>query len=166
MADQQMILGLALERTQNSKAFRDFAKGLLREQSRGRTIFSKAVAVLKAAPERTLDSCREMLKKVLQLNSGAGARFQSVKVEQLQWLIGLLFGEGEDLLSPQIFRDNEGNELQRERLLKYLEICRRYFFVIQAEPPGDAPAIVTKRAEKPKFDSGLAQQLAAWQAQQ
>jgi len=160
MADQKAILHLALERAQDSEDFRAFAKGLLSEQSKGRTIFSKAAAVLKAAPEGSLDSCREMLRKIERLGSGGGARFHGVKVEQLQRLVFLLFGEKKDLLSLRAFGD-----FDRKDLLGYLEICHRCFLIAQMERPDEARTVKAPTATA-KRESALNDLLAQWQAKQ
>jgi len=157
MADQKAILRLALERAQDNEGFRAYARELLLEQSKGRTIFSKAAAVLKAAPEDSLDSCREMLRKIME---SKGEKFHGVKLRQLQELISLLFGEKKDLLSPAVFDD-----FDRKDLLGYLEICRRCFLVAQMERPGEtrtakAPAATAKR------ESALNELLAQWRATQ
>ena len=157
MPDQKAILRLALERAQDSEDFRAFAKGLLSEQSKGRTIFSKTAAVLKAAPESTLDSCREMLRKIME---SKGEKFHGVKLSQLQRLVSLLFGEKKDLLSPRIFGD-----FGRKDLLGYLEICHRCFLIAQMERPGETRAVKAPTAAA-KRESALNDLLARWQAKQ
>jgi len=158
--DRKATLNLALERTQHSEDFRAFAKNLLREQSKGRTIFSKTAAVLKAALSDSLDDCREMLRKIECLKSGNDERFQGVKVKQLQRLVGLLFGEGKWLLSPQVF-----DEFDRSRLLGYLEICKRCFWVVQMERPEDRQQQVKLKATE-KRESAMSDLLTQWQTKQ
>ena len=96
-------------------------------QSRNKSLFSTLIAVLKAAPDDSTDSHRDILSRIEHYNKKL---FEGVKADNLKKLIWCLFGNGESL-SP---RDWESfRNYNRANLLAYIEICRRIFLVTQTE---------------------------------
>jgi hypothetical protein len=134
MIGRRELVKKALQHTGENGPFKEFARRCQTEQTNNRTLFSVLRAVLRAAPNDSLDSCRATLDIVREKGVGvddAGndtKKFEGVNLLHLCKLIGFIFCEGDKIL-PDTETGFQG--YQEEDLIAYLEICRRYFFVAQ-----------------------------------
>lgn len=88
-----------------------------------RSIFGLIKALLQSASGDTLADCRKPLSAVLSIRDrDQKERFQGLKLALLHQTIIALFGDLKNLLSDIIFAG-----YTRDKLLEYLEICRRAF---------------------------------------
>jgi len=89
-----------------------------------RSIFGLIKTLVLSGPGDTLADCRKPLAAVLNMEAfDQRLRFQGCKVTFLQHTISTIFGGSGHLLAEKEFAWCDG----RDKLLEYLEICRRIF---------------------------------------
>jgi len=114
-----------------------------------RSIFNLIKTLIQSAPGETLADCQAPLCAVLDMKaSNPRARFQGSKIVLLQQTINTLFRSGG--VAGQLLSRKDFSEYNRDRLLEYLEICRR-IFVSKYTPvttPGAAKAKMADIAEQ------------------
>ena len=88
-----------------------------------RSIFSLVKTLIQSASGKTLAECRKPLAAVLSIRSrDPRDKFHGCKLTLLHQTIGTLFGGSKALLSDREFTDYDS-----DKLLAYLEVCRRIF---------------------------------------
>jgi hypothetical protein len=143
----------------NRKEMIDFAlaqmSGFTLEDSSGgdnRSIFSLVKMLIQSASGETLTECRKPLVSVINMKTrNPKDKFHGCKLTLLQQTIGTLFGSN-DLLS-----DGEFAGYDRDKLLEYLELCRKIFIAKYVKA---APSLAkTLNNVEPKFETAMARAL-------
>jgi|GEM_PF-3457145 len=146
-----------------------------------RTIFSVVKMLIESAHGEKLEDCRKPLAAVLGIKTNSknnsnkrdgkesDDKFLGCKLNLVQYTIGWIFGDLDNLLKAKEFI-----ECDQRQLLEYLEICRRIFITkyIPTHPgvvkstndfiPKLSAVKSTKYTES-KHESDLARQLRKWQ---
>jgi len=146
MNDRQEMINFALAR---------MAGFTLEGSSDGdnRSIFGLIKTLIQSAPGKTLAECRKPLAAVLSIKiRDPRERFQGCKLTLLQQTITILFGDSDHLLTDKEFADCHRDK-QREKLLDYLEICRRIF--IAKYVPSTPRAAKAVASAEPKTETSM-----------